>query len=65
MEQVGQAVRMNNVHYAIRGPLLDAAQKLDRPHACQQSPWLVYSAEIAENHIEQLDHTQLVFAVIG
>ena len=30
MEQVGQAVRMNNVHYAIRGPLLDAAQKLEK-----------------------------------
>lgn len=30
MEQVNQAVRMNNVHYAIRGPLLDAAQKLEK-----------------------------------
>ena len=30
MKQVGQAVRMNNVHYAIRGPLLDAAQKLEK-----------------------------------
>lgn len=30
MEQVKQAVRMNNVHYAIRGPLLDAAQKLEK-----------------------------------
>ena len=30
MEQVNQAARMNNVHYAIRGPLLDAAQKLEK-----------------------------------
>ena len=30
MEQVNQAVRMNNVHYAIWGPLLDAAQKLEK-----------------------------------
>ena len=30
MKQVKQALRMNNVEYAIRGPLLDAAQKLEK-----------------------------------
>jgi len=30
MEKVGHAVRMDNVRYAIRGPLLDAAQKLEK-----------------------------------
>ena len=49
---------------ALRGGFTEllpyTAQKLDRPHSRKQTPRLVDSAEIAQDNIEELDHTQLV-----